>query len=342
MKSLNYSRYDWLLQLIVLPLYIGLLNYIMIGDAYWHNRATFGLATGITFIESYANWLINNQISLYISRVYNDPKRFFRRSLIRFATTGMSSTVNALLLYGFFWLIALPGFEFNLARLGFAVLYTLIIVMIVVITYEGMDTFSYWQQSRTEIDTLSKAQLQAQLDALRQQVNPHFLFNSLNALISLIDEDPRQAGAYAEELSSVYRYLLRANESPLVQLSSELDFVDSYYHLLKTRHGDSLTLVRQILPGTEARQIPPLTLQLLIENAVKHNIILPEQPLTIALKTDEQHRLIVCNNLQRKPSRALSNGVGLSNILSKYQMLGQPAPLIEDDGREFRVILPLV
>jgi Histidine kinase len=342
MRSLNYSRYDWLLQLVVLPLYIGLLNWIMIGDACWHTWTTFGLATGITFVESFCNWLINNQIALYINRRFNDQKRYVQRTFIRFALTGTSSSINAMLLYGVFWAIALPGFELNPVRLVLAILYTLAIVAIVVITYEGMDTFTYWQASRNEVDTLSKAQLQAQLDALRQQVNPHFLFNSLNSLISLIDEDPKQAGAYAEELSSVYRYLLRSNETPLVPLASELAFVDSYYHLLKTRHGDSLTLVTRILPGMEARQLPPLTLQLLIENAVKHNVILPDQPLTINLRTAEANCLIVSNNIQRKPSRALSNGVGLSNILSKYQMLNQPTPTIEDDGREFRVVLPLV
>ena len=183
--------------------------------------------------------------------------------------------------------------------------------------------------------------MQVQLDVLRQQVNPHFLFNSLNSLISLIDENPRQASVFAEELSTVYRYLLRSNEAPLVPLAIELDFVQSYYHLLKTRYGDALGLIMTILPGAEYRQIPPLTLQLLIENAVKHNVILPEQPLTIALIADE-HYLVVSNNLQRKPSRVLSNGVGLTNIRSKYQILGQPVPIFEEDEREFRVRLPLV
>ncbi|XWW45069.1 histidine kinase [Fibrella sp. USSR17] len=342
MNSLNYSRYDWLMQLIVLPAYIGLLNWIMIGDAYWHSRTTFGLATSIAFVESFGNWLINNQIALYINRRFTNQKLYIQRLIIRFVSTGTSSSLLATLLYGLFWAIELPGFETSIVRFGFAILYTLVIVAIVVITYEGIDAFTYWQRSTREVETLSKAQLQAQLDALRQQVNPHFLFNSLNSLSVLIEEDSKQAGAYAEELSSVYRYLLRANETPLVTLATELNFVNSYYHLLKTRHGEALTLVTHILPGMEDRQIPPLTLQLLIENAVKHNVILPDKPLTIDLLTDEANHLIVRNNVQRKVTRVLSTGVGLSNILSKYQMLGQPAPIIEDDGREFSVLLPLV
>ncbi len=189
---------------------------------------------------------------------------------------------------------------------------------------------------------LEQEKAEMQIRGLQAQVNPHFLFNSLNSLTALIGEDPAKAEAFSEELSTVYRYLLRANETPLVPLTAELDFLDSYYHLLKTRHGDALTLVRQVQPASEEKQIPPLTLQLLIENAVKHNVILPEQPLVIELSTDEANRLTVRNNIQRRLTRALSNGVGLSNILSKYQMLGQPAPTIEDDGREFRVTLPLV
>ncbi|WP_266364774.1 sensor histidine kinase [Tellurirhabdus rosea] len=341
MRSLNYSRYDWVLQLLILPVYIGLLNWILIGETYWQNRSTLLMATGITFVTSFANWLVNNQVAAFVNRKFGDPNIFLLRSMIRFVCTSSVSTSFACLLFGLYTILELPGFVADGARLAFGILYTLGIVAVVIITYEGMDTYRYWMQSRREVDTLSKAQLQAQFDALRQQVNPHFLFNSLNSLISLIDENPRQAGIYAEELSSVYRYLLRSNEAPLVPLSTELDFVTSYYHLLKTRHGDAIQLVTRILPGMEERQLPPLTLQLLIENAVKHNVVLPEQPLTILLATDGP-QLVVSNNLQRKPSRTLSNGVGLSNILTKYQMLGQPAPVIEDNGREFRVRLPLV
>lgn len=198
-------------------------------------------------------------------------------------------------------------------------------------------------EAELALQRLEQEKVEIQIRGLQAQVNPHFLFNSLNSLSALIeDKNTQQAGRFLDELSTVYRYLLRANEAPLVPLTAELDFLDSYYHLLKTRHGDSLTMVRHVLPSTETRQVPPLTLQLLIENAVKHNVILPDRPLTIQLSTDETNRLVVRNNIQRKPTRALSNGVGLSNILAKYQMLGQPAPTIEDDGREFRVTLPLV
>ncbi|WP_128548650.1 sensor histidine kinase [Larkinella soli] len=341
MKFPSYSRYDSLLQAIVLPLYIGGLNWLLVGNDYWMDYRVFGIATGVLLGISFLNWYVNNIIALKINEMYPDPREYLIRAIRRFIACTISSCLHVLSLY-FIYQQVVPAFDPDPGRLSLALLFTTVIVVIVVATYESIDSFDYWQQSRRQVDTLIKAQLEAELAALRQQVNPHFLFNSLNTLISLIGENPRQAEEFAEELSSVYRYLLRNNVDSLTPLSNELEFIQSYFHLLKTRHGDALSLVTEIHPGTETAQLPPLTLQLLIENAVKHNIILPDQPLTIILTTDENRHLIVRNNLQRKPSRALSNGVGLSNILSKYRMLGQPVPTIEDDGREFRVRLPLV
>jgi hypothetical protein len=333
MKRTANPRYFILLQVVIMPLFISFFNVILIGAAYWQNGYTFGIATGITLAISICNFALNGAVVTRLRGSHPEPDQYIAKTVRQYIITALISCSLFSLSYFIYQWIHLPGFEADAVRLGLGVLLTLIVDAVVTVSYENIYNFGYWQQSRQEVDTLSKAQLQAQLDALRQQVNPHFLFNSLNSLISLIDENPKLAVTYAEELSSVYRYLLRSNETPLVPLASELAFLDSYYHLLRTRHGDSLMVVTRLLPGTEELKLPPLTLQLLLENAVKHNIILPEYPLTIALSTKDG---------QRKPSRALSNGVGLSNILSKYAILGQPAPTIEDDGREFRVTLPLV
>jgi hypothetical protein len=189
---------------------------------------------------------------------------------------------------------------------------------------------------------LEQEKMAVQLRALQGQVNPHFLFNSLNTLSSLIDESPRQAGEFVDELSSVYRYLLRANETPLTTLHDELDFIRSYYHLLQTRHGTGIDLRIAVDERYLDKQLPPLSLQLLVENAVKHNVVLPDQPLTITITTEPNEQLVVQNNLQRKASRVLSNGVGLSNILTQYRLLGQGLPTVHDGSGQFVVILPLV
>jgi len=199
-----------------------------------------------------------------------------------------------------------------------------------------------WQASVVTELRLRDVTQRQQLEVLKQQINPHFLFNSLNILDALIEEEPAQARAFLDELASVYRYLLRANEQALAPLSTELEFIRSYFHLLKTRHGRGLDIGFYIHERFENHQLPPLTQQLLVENAVKHNVVLPDQPLNIEIRTDESGYLIVKNNLQRKKTRVLSNGVGLSNILIQYRMLGQPAPVVTEDGGEFVVTVPLM
>jgi hypothetical protein len=197
-------------------------------------------------------------------------------------------------------------------------------------------------ETELAVRRLEQEKTDVQLRALQAQVNPHFLFNSLNSLSSLIDDDPQRAGTFVDRLSQVYRYLLRANDQPLTTLANELDFIESYYHLLQTRHGKGLTLTYQVDVDYRQRLIPPLTLQLLVENAVKHNVILTSRPLHILIFTDEAGQLIVQNNLQRKNTPVLSNGVGLSGILAKYRTLDQPEPVILTDNDAFVVRLPLI
>ncbi|GAB3941507.1 hypothetical protein GCM10028805_04740 [Spirosoma harenae] len=189
---------------------------------------------------------------------------------------------------------------------------------------------------------LEQEKTEVHIRALQAQVNPHFLFNSLNSLSALIEDDTQKAGVFLDELSSVYRYMLRANDQILISLAAELAFIRSYCHLLQTRHGKALRVECDVAHSFMNRQLPPLTLQMLVENAVKHNMILADYPLTIAITTNEQAQLQVRNNVQRKTVRVASNGVGLTNIWSKYQILNQPVPTIYEDKGLFVVTLPLL
>ncbi|GAB3952025.1 hypothetical protein GCM10028805_33180 [Spirosoma harenae] len=202
-------------------------------------------------------------------------------------------------------------------------------------------------QADLALQQLKQQYTEAQMRALQSQVNPHFLFNSLNSLSSLIDENPQQATEYVDELSSVYRYLLRAGDQELTTLSVELRFIQSYFHLLKTRYGSSVRYELAVAEKCYDALIPPLTLQLLVENAVKHNRALPDEPLTIRIRTTAEGQLVVENNLQRRNVRIESNGVGLANITDKYRLLNRSNPdglslLIEEADGWFRVTLPLL
>ncbi|WKZ67989.1 MAG: histidine kinase [Flavobacteriales bacterium] len=177
---------------------------------------------------------------------------------------------------------------------------------------------------------------------MKSQVDPHFLFNSLNSLSALIRTDPKRAEQFVEELSRVYRYLLRGREHDLSSLEDELEFIRSYEHLLKTRFGKGFVLKIAVDEHLLGRRLPAQALQLLVENTVKHNVISEAQPLTVTIRTVGNDRLEVHNNLQRRNSRMHSNKVGLVNITERFRLLGAPPVQVEETAADFRVILPLL
>lgn len=214
--------------------------------------------------------------------------------------------------------------------------------VIITIVFEAVAAFERWKATLTETEQLKKENLKSQLQSLKNQINPHFLFNSINSLSSLISDDPDKAELFLDEMSKVYRYLLRNNEDNLITLRMELDFIHSYFHLLKTRYGDGIELNLNIPERLMDRSIPPLTLQILIENAVKHNVILKDHPLKMEITPGKDDKLLVRNNLQRKNTRMISNKVGLENIAAKYRLMNQPEIEISENENMFCVIVPLI
>ncbi|GAB3953421.1 hypothetical protein GCM10028805_37100 [Spirosoma harenae] len=214
------------------------------------------------------------------------------------------------------------------------------------VVYEGGYVLQAWQQMFNHNEQVKKTRLTHQLNQLRSQLNPHFLFNSLNSLSMLIQENPRQAETFVEELSSVYRYVLRTNNykegnPELTTLQRELQFIRSYFDLLKIRFGRGIDLHIDVDSRYLNHQLPPLTLQLMVENAVKHNVILPESPLRVAIVT-ENLQLLIQNNLQRKNTAVHSTKVGLTSIATKYRLLGSGDISICEETGQFVVKLPLL
>ncbi|WP_128545850.1 sensor histidine kinase [Larkinella soli] len=208
--------------------------------------------------------------------------------------------------------------------------------------YEGRYLYRQWWTTYYEAERLKKENLQSQLDSLKSQINPHFLFNSLSTLSSLVTEDPKLAEKFIDELASVYRYVLQTNEQPLTTLTSELQFIRAYFHLLQMRFGRSVELEVAVDERCNGFLLPPLTLQLLVENAVKHNTALPTRPLLVRIYTDEANNLFVVNTLRKKQNVVPSNRTGLANIRSKYRLLGQPDVVIRQTDECFQVMIPLI
>ena len=197
------------------------------------------------------------------------------------------------------------------------------------------------KKTQVEAEQFKKESVEAQFEALRNQINPHFLFNCFNALSSLVYKDADVSAKFIAQLSVVYRYLLYNQEKKVVRLKEELSFIDAYFYLLKIRFGDNIIIDKQIRAEDENYFLAPATLQMLIENAIKHNVVSSRFPLHIHLFI-EDHWIVVSNSLQEKQVKEDSTHIGLKNIQSRYAFLSDEEVKIIKTSSEFLVKIPLV
>jgi len=208
----------------------------------------------------------------------------------------------------------------------------------------GIYFMMQWKKAQVQANQLKEDNLQAQLNSLRMQLDPHFLFNNLNVLASLIDKDRNEAQDFLDKFADVYRYVLQYKKEELVPLHTELDFIKAYCHLLKKRFGEALKIEMPDVPATAAMLcIPPLSLQMLMENAVKHNIISRDQPLRIRVYLQGTQWISVENTYQPLPKeQTIKSETGLENIRKRYQHLSALEINVSCDHHFFKVDLPLL
>ena len=206
----------------------------------------------------------------------------------------------------------------------------------------------YWYIKRREkqlkkVQQLQQEKIQFEFEVLRNQVNPHFLFNSFNTLISYIEEEPGMAVDYVEKLSAFFRNIVNYRDQNVITLGEEISVLKTYFYLQQKRYGSNLTL--KISLSEEQKKlifIPPLTLQLLIENAIKHNAVSKETPLEIMVYFENKDKLVIKNNINPKISREPGTGTGLQNIIKRYNLLSKEPVTVNNNGVYFTVILPVL
>ena len=217
----------------------------------------------------------------------------------------------------------------------------LIITLIVSSIYHAIYFYKASQAQKVNEQKTIARSATAQFDALKNQLDPHFLFNSLNVLVSLIEENPKAATKFTTSLSKVYRYVLEQRNKELVSVDEELKFARTYVGLLKTRFEDSIEIEIPDQGSIENAKVVPLSLQLLIENAVKHNIVSSNKPLKLKIYEQDQF-LVIENNLQKKQVIKESSGVGLQNIESRYRLLTNRQMTINETTDTFKVSVPIL
>lgn len=205
----------------------------------------------------------------------------------------------------------------------------------------GIELLHKWNETASEAERVKKENMEFRFDRLRNQINPHFLFNSLNTLASLVFQNPETASQFIRQLARVYRYVLENRDKEIIPLAEEWEFMEAYFFLVKIRFEEGLRFEFQLSPESLNRYIAPMTLQLLVENALKHNIVSTSKPLTITIKVEEEI-LVVENNLQPKLQPEPSTHTGLENIRSRYAMLSIRPIKVTSGEKAFRVEIPLL
>ncbi|KAF0202860.1 MAG: two-component system [Bacteroidetes bacterium] len=223
-----------------------------------------------------------------------------------------------------------------------AIYYLILLIAVPAFTEFAIFLVNRYRTGLAEVEKFRKENAEFQFETLRTQVNPHFLFNSLNTLSSLVYEDREKAVLFIRHMSDVYRYVLENRSRETISLREEIVFIRAFVYLYELRFDKKLTVEININEKSLDMRIAPMTLQLLIENAVKHNIVSSRKPLQISVFDVDGRTLTVSNNLQRKPVGLPSTSVGLKNIISRYGFLSNQAIEIVETETEYKVSLPLI
>ena len=223
-----------------------------------------------------------------------------------------------------------------------SLMFSNIFALVLSILYTGVYFFDQWGHSLADVEQLKREHLQSQFNVLKQQLNPHFLFNSFSTLSSLLAEDPKRAAEFVQKLSNVYRYVLQATDRDTVDLETEIQAAYAYAFLQQTRFGDNLQVNIHIPYEHKSLLVAPLTLQILLENAIKHNVVSADKPLHINIFTEGEYWLVVKNKIQKKSSVESKTKVGLKNIVNRYRILSNKIVEIVENNSEFIVRIPLL
>ncbi|RYF84955.1 MAG: hypothetical protein EON98_07830 [Chitinophagaceae bacterium] len=338
----QYSGKDYLvLAIIILPLTLAL-NSVLFGSRYFTNWNIFLPSTLITAILFSLEFTLCGAIAMQVRRRMPDeeqtPRRLFAMIICFVAMSGV------FLLTVFHGYENFPSFNYSFNEKGFIWSYVSMAIINIFITLviEGIYRYNNWRENLTETEKIKKAFTQSQLLGLKSQVNPHFLFNSLNTLSSLISEDEREAEVFLNEMSKVYRYMLRGDDEQLVPLQTELKFIHSYLYLLRKRFGQSLQIKLNVQDEDKEKLIPPLSLQVLIENAFNQNVMSKADPLLITICSNGEEILVRNTRKPKMISNDLDIESGLDNLVTKYRLINNSTVVIKDDEKQRSIFLPLI
>lgn len=335
---------DRLLMLLAIPLLALIIPFVFFGVSLqeYLGAAPQEYIEGLSYTAAF--WFFNRFLMIVLRRRFQAFEDTVKRLALQLAIIAVAVPVISVSMAMLFNAIyrAIGSEDLLEPTLFQGLSSTYVLTFAIAMFYEAIYFFHKFREAIQEKDRIQMAHIQGQLDNLRNQINPHFLFNSLNTLMNLIPTDPGRAMNYLDKLSKFYRYAVSNHDQQLAPLPTELDNTRIYAALLQERFHDGIRVdLPEAAPGNA--RILPLSLQLLIENAVKHNIVSRKKPLHIEVSiADGGKAVLVQNNIQKKIREDNSTGVGLKNIRSRMAFFTEaPLTVTEEDGR-FTVAIPLI
>lgn len=342
LKLPKYTSKDLSIMLWTMIPFSILLNSIIYGGKYFSLGQVFWIGTPVTFLVMAGSFMLYGNIAVTFRQRFPGDENFLRRASVLIL---LFLVMSALIIFGLYQLYYGMGLlnDDNDNNFTWAYITTGILNIFLTFLNEGIYRFESWKNNLKETEQLKIAYKQSQLIGLKSQVNPHFLFNSLNSLSGLIQEDTEKAEKFLNEMSKVYRYMLRNDEEQLVTVATEIQFISSYFSLLEARYGDAVKLEVSVSETDKDKMLPPLSLQVIAENALYQNKTSKTSPLCICISSGNDGTIIVRNNIQRKMlTETGDQESGLDNLIMKYQLMSEQPVEIHDSGTERRIILPLI
>jgi two-component system LytT family sensor kinase len=342
-KLPHYTSKDYIIMLWTIVPFSMMINAFIFGKNYFGGWSLFLSATVITGIGAGLDFILCGTVAVEMKKRLPADSQVVKRLTMMIGIFLILSGLFLYFLFSFYELIGFYGYKFNQSGFGWAYISLGVLNIFLTFLHEGVSRFERWKANLQETEQLKKTVMQCQLLGLKSQVNPHFLFNCLNSLSSLISECPEEGERFLNEMSKVYRYMLRNDADVLVTLQAELQFIHSYYALLKARYGEGIQLDININKNDLGLLLPPLTLQVILENAFSQNTMHKTAPLKISIYSDNNGCIVVRNNIQRKTvTDAFDYEAGLDNLVSRYKLLNQQRLLIRDSKAERIMQVPLI
>lgn len=320
---------------IIIPIVTGMVDHKAFNS--WQIKFSYLYTIGIAFMVWEGNRYLLFTLRDYFDWLNKPIRKIFALLL---AITFYTIPISALLLIG--WYHIFQNGVVNWSIVTTATLIIMICVIFITHVYETVFLVKQAESDQLKKEQLERARAEAELETLKNQIDPHFIFNSLNTLSHLIEDKPGKARQFNDNLAEVYRYILQNKSRDLVLLREEMDFLQNYFSLLKIRFENAVQLT---IPGDtwmfEQFLVPPISLQVLIENAIKHNEFSDADPLSITVSM-QQDSLVIQNKMRPKALRKPSSKIGLQNLDERYKLITKKPITIYKTSEEFIVYLPLL